>query len=130
MWRRCLSSQCIGHGLPVWWPNTCIFYLHVGCAFRLVSISFQTQLSTCRYIKIVKQHSLEISQPGVDPSTGLTWQMTKRRRDHEVRKETEEKPGRCSDPRLPPYSTEEPFYSNVADNRLWPLPYETISSQV
>ncbi|THU46608.1 hypothetical protein C4D60_Mb09t06710 [Musa balbisiana] len=44
-------------------------------------------------------------------------------------RETEEKPGRCSDPRLPPYSTEEPFYSNVADNRLWPLPYETRSSQ-
>ncbi|THU46609.1 hypothetical protein C4D60_Mb09t06720 [Musa balbisiana] len=56
--------------------------LHVGCAFRLVSISFQTTF----YLQIVKQHSLEISQPGVDPSTGLTWQMTKRRRDHEVRK--------------------------------------------
>ncbi|CAL9086232.1 unnamed protein product [Musa acuminata var. zebrina] len=44
-------------------------------------------------------------------------------------RETEEKPGRCSDPRLPPYSAKEPFYSNVADNRSWPLPYETISSQ-
>ncbi|CAL9135233.1 unnamed protein product, partial [Musa textilis] len=105
MWRRRLGSQSIGHGLAVRWPNTCIFYLHVGCAerlpwfmcaFRLVNISFQPQLSTCRHI------NMEISQPGVDPSTGLTWRMTKRRRDHDVHRETEEKPGRCSDPRLPP----------------------------
>ncbi|THU46606.1 hypothetical protein C4D60_Mb09t06690 [Musa balbisiana] len=56
------------------------------------------------YIKIVKKHRLEISQPGVDPSTGLTWQMTKRRRDHEVHRVTEEKSGRCPDPCLPPCS--------------------------
>ncbi|KVI05686.1 Protein of unknown function DUF707 [Cynara cardunculus var. scolymus] len=55
------------------------------------------------YIKLVKKHKLEISQPGLDPSSkGLTWQMTKRREDLEVHKETEEKPGWCSDPHLPP----------------------------
>ncbi|URE27364.1 Lysine ketoglutarate reductase trans-splicing related 1 [Musa troglodytarum] len=76
--------------------------MHVGCAFRLVMLlicTFNTlcpQLSACRYI------TMEISQPGVDPSTGLTWRMTMRRRDHDVHRETEEKPGRCSDPRLPP----------------------------
>nr|GEX84640.1 hypothetical protein CTI12_AA049340 [Tanacetum cinerariifolium] len=37
------------------------------------------------YIKLVKKHKLEISQPGLDPdSKGLTWQMTKRREDLEV----------------------------------------------
>ncbi|URD83655.1 lysine ketoglutarate reductase trans-splicing related 1 [Musa troglodytarum] len=38
------------------------------------------------YIKLVKKHGLEISQPGLEPNNGLTWQMTKRRGDHEVHK--------------------------------------------
>ncbi|CAF2138751.1 unnamed protein product [Brassica rapa subsp. narinosa] len=54
------------------------------------------------YIKLVKKHGLEISQPGLEPNKGLTWQMTKRRGDLEVHKITEEKPGWCSDPHLPP----------------------------
>jgi hypothetical protein len=39
-----------------------------------------------RYIKLVKKHNLEISQPGLEPDRGLTWQMTKRRGDREVHK--------------------------------------------
>lgn len=39
-----------------------------------------------RYIKLVKKHGLEISQPGLEPNQGLTWQMTKRRGDSEVHK--------------------------------------------
>ncbi|XP_044492023.1 uncharacterized protein LOC123215834 [Mangifera indica] len=54
------------------------------------------------YIKLVRKHGLEISQPGLEPNKGLTWQMTKRRGDSEVHKVTEEKPGWCSDPHLPP----------------------------
>ncbi|KAF9677867.1 hypothetical protein SADUNF_Sadunf08G0152400 [Salix dunnii] len=38
------------------------------------------------YIKLVKKHGLEISQPGLEPNKGLTWQMTKRRDDSEVHK--------------------------------------------
>lgn len=55
-----------------------------------------------KYIDLVKKHGLEISQPGLEPNSGLTWQMTKRRGDSEVHKETEEKPGWCKDPHLPP----------------------------
>ncbi|KAG8053813.1 hypothetical protein GUJ93_ZPchr0001g30427 [Zizania palustris] len=54
------------------------------------------------YIKLVKKHQLEISQPGLEPDRGLTWQMTKRRGDHQVHKVTEERPGWCTDPHLPP----------------------------
>jgi hypothetical protein len=54
------------------------------------------------YVKMVKKHGLEISQPGLEPNQGLTWQMTKRRGDMEVHKITEERPGWCSDPHLPP----------------------------
>lgn len=32
-----------------------------------------------KYIQLVKKHGLEISQPGLEPNNGLTWQMTKRR---------------------------------------------------
>ncbi|GAY36240.1 hypothetical protein CUMW_020830 [Citrus unshiu] len=38
------------------------------------------------YIKLVRKHGLEISQPGLEPNKGLTWQMTKRRGDREVHK--------------------------------------------
>ncbi|CAL5436069.1 unnamed protein product [Camellia sinensis] len=55
-----------------------------------------------KYIQLVKKHGLDISQPGLEPNNGLTWQMTKRRGDREVHKNTEEKPGWCGDPHLPP----------------------------
>ncbi|KAL6567857.1 hypothetical protein OROGR_001525 [Orobanche gracilis] len=54
------------------------------------------------YIKLVKKYGLEISQPGLDPTRGTTWQMTKRRVNLDVHKEAKEKPGWCSDPHLPP----------------------------
>ncbi|KAL8471239.1 hypothetical protein ACS0TY_028775 [Phlomoides rotata] len=54
------------------------------------------------YIKLVKKHGLDISQPGLSPDSGMTWQMTRRRDDTEVHKDTEERPGWCSDPHLPP----------------------------
>ncbi|MQL98385.1 hypothetical protein Taro_031091 [Colocasia esculenta] len=38
------------------------------------------------YIRLVRKHGLEISQPGLEPNKGLTWQMTKRRGDREVHK--------------------------------------------
>ncbi|CAN1253143.1 hypothetical protein LINPERPRIM_LOCUS8239 [Linum perenne] len=39
-----------------------------------------------KYIHLVKKHGLEISQPGLEPNNGLTWQMTKRRGDQDVHK--------------------------------------------
>ncbi|CBI33098.3 unnamed protein product, partial [Vitis vinifera] len=38
------------------------------------------------YIRLVRKYGLEISQPGLEPNKGLTWQMTKRRGDREVHK--------------------------------------------
>ncbi|KAF8388832.1 hypothetical protein HHK36_025512 [Tetracentron sinense] len=54
------------------------------------------------YIKLVRKHGLEISQPGLEANNFLTWMMTKRREDVEVHKVTEERPGWCHDPHLPP----------------------------
>jgi hypothetical protein len=33
---------------------------------------------------LVIKHGLDISQPGIEPNNGLTWEMTKRRGDSEV----------------------------------------------
>ncbi|KAJ8458439.1 hypothetical protein OPV22_031365 [Ensete ventricosum] len=82
------------------------------------------------YIKIVKKHRLEISQPGVDPSTGLTWQMTKRRRDREIHKETEEKPGWCSDPRLPPCSAFVEIMAPVFSRDAWRCVWHMIQNDL
>ncbi|TYG67885.1 hypothetical protein ES288_D05G110700v1 [Gossypium darwinii] len=72
-----------------------------------------------RYIELVKKHGLEISQPGLEPNNGLTWQMTKRRGDREVHKFTEEKPGWCSDPHLPPCAAFVEIMAPVFSREAW-----------
>ncbi|KAI3696950.1 hypothetical protein L6452_29605 [Arctium lappa] len=72
-----------------------------------------------RYIYLVKKHGLAISQPGLEPNNGLTWQMTKRRGDKEVHKDTEEKPGWCSDPHLPPCAAFVEIMAPVFSREAW-----------
>ncbi|KAF3486606.1 hypothetical protein F2Q69_00055883, partial [Brassica cretica] len=55
-----------------------------------------------KYLAVVKKHGLEISQPGLEPYEGLTWEMTKKRDDTEVHKHAEERNGWGSDSNLPP----------------------------
>ncbi|KAK6911946.1 Protein of unknown function DUF707, partial [Dillenia turbinata] len=55
-----------------------------------------------QYIRLVKKHGLEISQPGLQPNLQLPWLMTMRREDVEVHKQVEERPGWCHDPHMPP----------------------------
>ncbi|KAL9229308.1 hypothetical protein vseg_004791 [Gypsophila vaccaria] len=71
------------------------------------------------YLKLVKKHGLEISQPGLEPDKGLTWQMTKRRGDSEVHKVTEEKPGWCPDPVLPPCAAFIEIMAPVFSKSAW-----------
>ncbi|TYI35000.1 hypothetical protein ES332_A03G046000v1 [Gossypium tomentosum] len=72
-----------------------------------------------RYIELVKKHDLEISQPGLEPNVGLTWQMTKRREDQEVHKFTKEKPGWCSDPHFPPCAAFVEIMAPVFSQEAW-----------
>lgn len=71
------------------------------------------------YIKLMRKHGLEISQPGLEPNRGLTWQMTKRRGDGEVHKETEEKPGWCTSPSLPPCAAFVEIMAPVFSRDAW-----------
>ncbi|GER25351.1 hypothetical protein STAS_00926 [Striga asiatica] len=71
------------------------------------------------YIKLVKKYGLEISQPGLGEDKGTTWQMTKRRGGQDVHKETEEKPGWCSDPHLPPCAAFVEIMAPVFSRNAW-----------
>ncbi|KAI3902778.1 hypothetical protein MKW92_027975 [Papaver armeniacum] len=72
------------------------------------------------YLKLVSKHGLEISQPGLDPDRGTTtWQMTKRRSDLEVHKNTTERPGWCSDPHLPPCAAFVEIMAPVFSRDAW-----------
>ncbi|KAK1319207.1 hypothetical protein QJS10_CPB04g01519 [Acorus calamus] len=83
-----------------------------------------------KYIQLVKKHSLEISQPGLEPNRGLTWQMTKRRGDREVHKETEERPGWCSDPHLPPCAAFVEIMATVFSQDAWRCVWHMIQNDL
>ncbi|KAK8636716.1 hypothetical protein V6N13_124455 [Hibiscus sabdariffa] len=82
------------------------------------------------YIKLVRKHGLEISQPGLEPNKGLTWQMTKRRGDREVHKETEEKPGWCSDPHVPPCAAFVEIMAPVFSRDAWRCVWHMIQNDL
>ncbi|CAD5169265.1 unnamed protein product [Musa acuminata subsp. malaccensis] len=82
------------------------------------------------YIRLVKKHGLEISQPGLEPDKGLTWQMTKRRGDREVHKETEEKPGWCADPHLPPCAAFVEIMATVFSRDAWRCVWHMIQNDL
>ncbi|XP_022151879.1 uncharacterized protein LOC111019745 [Momordica charantia] len=71
------------------------------------------------YIKLVRKHGLEISQPGLEPNRGLTWQMTKKRDDLEVHKDTVERPGWCTEPNLPPCAAFVEIMAPVFSRDAW-----------
>ncbi|KAF3444556.1 hypothetical protein FNV43_RR14248 [Rhamnella rubrinervis] len=83
-----------------------------------------------KYIKLVRKHGLEISQPGLEPNKGLTWQMTKRRGDSEVHKDTEEKPGWCTDPHLPPCAAFVEIMATVFSRDAWRCVWHMIQNDL
>jgi hypothetical protein len=60
----------------------CLLCLSVHYIQFLVWLIYYILLS--RYMNLVIKHGLEISQPGIEPNNGLTWEMTKRRGDRDV----------------------------------------------
>ncbi|KAL3629179.1 hypothetical protein CASFOL_026401 [Castilleja foliolosa] len=82
------------------------------------------------YIKLVKKHGLDISQPGLSPDSGMTWQMTKKREDTEVHKDTEEKPGWCIDPHLPPCAAFVEIMAPVFSRDAWRCVWHMIQNDL
>ncbi|XVF46320.1 hypothetical protein PTKIN_Ptkin03bG0018200 [Pterospermum kingtungense] len=84
-----------------------------------------------RYMELIKKHGLEISQPGLEPNNGLTWQMTKRRGDREVHTVvTDEKPGWCSDPHLPPCAAFVEIMAPVFSREAWRCVWHMIQNDL
>ncbi|OIV97501.1 hypothetical protein TanjilG_11025 [Lupinus angustifolius] len=82
------------------------------------------------YLKLVRKHGLDISQPGLEPNKGLVWQMTKRRDDQEVHKVTEEKPGRCFDPLMPPCAAFIEIMAPVFSRDAWRCVWHMIQNDL
>ncbi|GAB4847896.1 hypothetical protein Ancab_026956 [Ancistrocladus abbreviatus] len=82
------------------------------------------------YLELVRKHGLDISQPGLEPNIGLTWQMTERRADSEVHKVTEEKPGWCSDPLLPPCAAFIEIMAPVFSRNAWRCVWHMIQNDL
>ncbi|XWS40675.1 hypothetical protein CRYUN_Cryun17cG0015700 [Craigia yunnanensis] len=83
------------------------------------------------YIKLVRKHGLEISQPGLDPNSGgLTWAMTRKRDNTEVHKDTEERPGWCTDPHLPPCAAFVEIMATVFSRDAWRCVWHMIQNDL
>lgn len=90
------------------------------------------------YLTIVQRHGLEISQPAMDPgSRGLTWVLTKRRRDAEVHQWVEVPysnkrggGGRCRDPFLPPCAAFVEMMAPVFSGKAWKCVWEMIQNDL
>ncbi|XP_051122697.1 uncharacterized protein LOC127245720 isoform X2 [Andrographis paniculata] len=82
------------------------------------------------YMRLVKKHGLEISQPGLEPKRNPTWQMTKRRADHEVHKEAEEKPSWCQSPQAPPCAAFVEIMAPVFSRDAWRCVWHMIQNDL
>ncbi|XP_011628537.1 uncharacterized protein LOC18448245 isoform X1 [Amborella trichopoda] len=82
------------------------------------------------YLKLVRKHNLEISQPGLAENDALTWFMTRRRVDVEVHMETEERPGWCHDRHLPPCAGFVEIMAPVFSRRSWRCVWHMIQNDL
>ncbi|KAG4926839.1 hypothetical protein AAZX31_19G050700 [Glycine max] len=82
------------------------------------------------YLKMVRKHGLEISQPGIDPSSSFTWQMTRKRDSGEVHKKAEERSGWCSDPHLPPCAAFVEIMAPVFSRDAWRCVWHMIQNDL
>ncbi|KAF8107962.1 hypothetical protein N665_0116s0159 [Sinapis alba] len=82
------------------------------------------------YVHMVKKHGLEISQPGLDPEKGCTWQITKRRKHTEVHKETDEKLEWCSNPPRPPCAAFVEIMAPVFSRDAWRCVWHMIQNDL
>ncbi|WJZ82469.1 hypothetical protein VitviT2T_002228 [Vitis vinifera] len=81
------------------------------------------------YIKLIRKHDLEISQPGLDPSY-FVWSMTKKRDDVEVHKEAEDKPNWCAGPLLPPCAAFVEIMAPVFSREAWRCVWHMIQNDL
>ncbi|CAH1439370.1 unnamed protein product [Lactuca virosa] len=110
-------------GQTKWWYAKRFMHPDIVAAYEYIFIWDEDlgveHFNGDKYMELVKKHGLEISQPGLEPNDGLTWQMTKRRGDKEVHKDTQERPGWCIDPHLPPCAAFVEIMAPVFSKEAW-----------
>ncbi|XP_047321629.1 uncharacterized protein LOC124925620 [Impatiens glandulifera] len=117
-----------------WWYAKRFLHPDVVAAYEYIFIWDEDlgveHFNAEKYMQLVKKHGLEISQPGLEPNNGLTWQMTKRRGDREVHKDTEEKPGWCGNPHLPPCAAFVEIMAPVFSREAWRCVWHMIQNDL
>ncbi|MED6221014.1 hypothetical protein PIB30_050427 [Stylosanthes scabra] len=117
-----------------WWYAKRFLHPDIVSAFEYIFIWDEDlgveHFNADEFINITKKHGLEISQPGLEPNNGLTWEMTKRRGDSEVHMVTEEKPGWCSDPHLPPCAAFVEIMAPVFSREAWRCVWHMIQNDL
>ncbi|CAF2283014.1 unnamed protein product [Brassica napus] len=117
-----------------WWYAKRFLHPDVVSAYEYIFIWDEDlgveHFNADKYIELVKKHGLEISQPGLEPNNGLTWEMTKRRGDREVHKDTKEKAGWCSDPHLPPCAAFVEIMAPVFSREAWRCVWHMIQNDL
>ncbi|GLT74590.1 hypothetical protein SLA2020_463780 [Shorea laevis] len=81
------------------------------------------------YIKLVRKHGLEISQPAL-VNEGINWPMTKRISDREVHKEAEEGPSWCADSHIPPCAEFVEIMAPVFSRDAWRCVWHMIQNDL
>ncbi|CAH9133490.1 unnamed protein product [Cuscuta epithymum] len=85
------------------------------------------------YIKLVKKHGLEISQPALESykDVGITWQMTRQIKGYsEVHKETKERAGWCWDLHQPPCAAFVEIMAPVFSRNAWRCVWHMIQNDL
>ncbi|XP_019160916.1 PREDICTED: uncharacterized protein LOC109157468 isoform X2 [Ipomoea nil] len=91
------------------------------------------QFDAEEYIRLVKKHGLEVSQPGLEAhkEVGITWQITKQIKGNtEVHKETTERPGWCWDPHQPPCAAFVEIMAPVFSRNAWRCTWHMIQNDL
>ncbi|KAI9121326.1 hypothetical protein K1719_008359 [Acacia pycnantha] len=82
------------------------------------------------YLKLVRKHGLEISQPGLEPNRDISWEMTKRRDDSEVHKDAVEREDWCPDPHSPPCAAFVEIMAPVFSRDAWRCVWHMIQNDL
>ncbi|XP_020245165.1 uncharacterized protein LOC109823291, partial [Asparagus officinalis] len=117
-----------------WWYAKRFLHPDVVAAYDYIFIWDEDlgleHFNAAKYLKLVKKHGLEISQPGLEPDKELTWEMTQRRGNSEVHKVTLEKPGWCTDPHLPPCAAFVEIMAPVFSKSAWRCAWHMIQNDL
>ncbi|KAL9665212.1 hypothetical protein QQ045_020624 [Rhodiola kirilowii] len=84
------------------------------------------------YIKLVRKHGLEISQPGVESRRGskVPWKLTERRSDTEIHKSSNETRWKCKSSHLPPCASFVEIMAPVFSKEAWRCVWHMIQNDL